>query len=127
MITTLPKVYEPLLLTFYGEPRRVGTWLVIGDDYRTELRMDTAGRVHSVDPSGRLPDRFVNSSVDNLARFIEAHRNLTGILQSHPEETVQVATVNSFREQLEIVDPMAFSDEENWWAIVVEQMRRGVL
>ena len=109
----------PLLLTFYNEPRRDGTWSVIGDDYGTELRVDATGSVYSIDPSGRLITRFVNSSEENLARFIAAHKNFN---KSHTDKTADLVAVDSFHKQLEVMDPMAFSNEENWWAVVVEQM-----
>ncbi len=120
MPSDLPKTYEPLLLTFYNEPRRDGTWLVIGDDYGTELRVDAAGNLYSIDPAGRHITRFVNSSVDKLALFLEAHREFVSM--SFTEESSQLAAINSFREQLATVDPLAFSDRESWWAVVIEQM-----
>ncbi|MGA2257829.1 MAG: SUKH-4 family immunity protein, partial [Thermoguttaceae bacterium] len=105
-----------------------GDWLVVGDDYGTELRVDGAGSVYSVDPRGKLPTRFVNSSLSALAEFIDAHRALlSDTRDAEPDEAAQVAAVESFHRRLALVDAVAFSDNENWWAVIVEQMRDGLL
>ena len=48
----LPRIYEPLLLSFYIEPFRAENWTVIGDDWGNELRADSVGHVYSLDPFG---------------------------------------------------------------------------
>ena len=114
----LPAVYEPLLLSFYVEPWRADDWIVIGDDWGTEFRVDAAGAIYSFDPFGEKPTRFVNSSVQQLARFINAHREFI-----HPLR--QPSEVKRFRDRLESIDSKAMSNTENWWAVVIERMQTG--
>jgi hypothetical protein len=68
----LPERYEPLLLTFHT-PNIVNGNIVIGSDYGTQLRM-VGSAIISVDPAATLLDRFVNSSIDQLAACLAAHK-----------------------------------------------------
>ncbi len=92
----LPQIYEPLLLTFYRVPQREGDWIVIGNDWATELRVDAAGAVYSFDFLSEKGSRFVNSSVRQLARFIEAHQDF--VVQPLTANTDRQAAFNLFRE-----------------------------
>jgi hypothetical protein len=112
---TLPRKYEPLLLTFYGhEARASGDGVIIGDDYGTELHLTPDGSVVSIDPEGELPRRFVNSSVERLAEFLQ--------VVSATKRSDDDAELAMWR-KLADIDPRAFVDEENWWAVVLEQVR----
>jgi hypothetical protein len=117
---SLPKIYEPLLLTFFAVPRQEDKWSVIGNDSETEFRVDSAGAVYSIDPLGEKPKRFVNSSVQQLARFIEVHQAYVHPLR---EKGDQQSEIKSLRYRLEAIDPNAFSSAENWWVLVIERMQ----
>jgi predicted component of type VI protein secretion system len=122
----LPRRYEPLQLTFYGEQSRPsGEYVVIGDDYGTELRVRMSdGAVFSIDPDGALPTRFVNSSVERLCEFIAVYQSYGGRTAADTEVS---PTARRLRGQLAAVDPAAFGDTENWWAVVLEQASDGLL
>jgi len=112
----LPRKYEPLLLTFYGrEAREAGDGVIIGDDYGTELHLTADGTVVSIDPEGQLPARFMNSGVAQLAQFLE--------VVSRADRPDDERGREMWRELAEL-DPPAFADEENWWAVVLEQVRQ---
>jgi hypothetical protein len=119
----LPSRYGPLELTFYGPRARPNADLVIiGDDRGTDLCVSLAdGTVYSVDPQRELPTRFVNSSIEEFARFIEVSENV-----SIAENTDGEAVARLMREALAKIDPAAFSNPENWWAVVLEQMAYGL-
>jgi hypothetical protein len=112
---SLPEAYAPLLLTFYGQAAREADGdIVIGDDDATELRMTDTGAVISVDPGGKLPTRFMNSGLEQLATFLHV---VSGTDRSDDD-----AEREMWRKLL-IVDPTAFADRENWWAVILEQVR----
>ena len=116
MAARLPPTYEPLLLTFYGhEARDTGDSVIIGDDYGTELHVITDGTVLSVDPKGQLPMRFVNSSIELLAEFVDV---VSETDRSHDERE------RAMWHTLAALDPPAFADEQNWWAVVLEEVRQ---
>jgi hypothetical protein len=117
--TRLPRSYDPLLLTFYGRDAREvnGGEILIGNDYGTELRVRSAdGVVLSVDPQGKLPTRFVNSGVEQLARFLE-------VVSAVDRGDDRDGGKRSMRDRLRAIDPPAFADAENWWSLVLEQVR----
>ena len=112
----LPQRYEHLKLTFYGrECRPNGDHVVIGDDYGTNLcvRLDD-GSIFAVDPTGKLPTRFVNSGIEELARFIDVAESFAGTrLDSE-------SLARQMREALAAIDPRAFAETSNWWAVLLE-------
>ena len=120
--TRLPPSYEPLRLTFYGRQcRRSGGDVVVGDDYGTELRVlaDSGDGVYSVDPERRQPARFVNSSVEHLARFFG--------LDSEVRRRTPGGMDNKMWPELTEIDAAAFADPDNWWALIHEQVQHGLL
>jgi hypothetical protein len=122
----LPARYEPLQLTFTAKVSSEGDdHVVIGDDYGTELRvLLRSGAVYSVDPERGLPVRFVNSSVDRLGQFIRIYQSYAG----RAKDDRAVANVaGKLKEELASLDPPAFADPENWWALVLEQTADGLL
>ena len=61
----------------------------------------------------------MNSSVQQLARFIEAHQEFIHRMR---EKRDQQNEVKLFRDLLDAIDANAFSSAENWWALVVQRL-----
>src|SRR5215469_5573618 len=118
----LPGGYEDLNLTFYGEDcRELGDYIVIGNDYGTDLCVNRQnGAIYSIDPWKKLPTRFVNSGIPQLARFIEVSKSYSIANAEGPQilaKKMQVA--------LEKIDSPAIADRDNWWAVILEQIAQG--
>jgi hypothetical protein len=126
VIERLPKRYEPLQLTFYHEKRGpAGDYVLIGDDYGTQLCVHlTDGAVYSIDPESEYPTRFVNSGVHQLAKFIQTYQSYAALSKTDAE-LVPVAA--RMRAELASLDSAAFSDSDNWWSLVLEQVEDGLL
>jgi hypothetical protein len=118
----LPSRYEHLKLTFYGrECRPRGEYVIIGDDYGTDLCLRLSdGAIYSIDPQETLPTRFMNSGIQELARFIE-------VSESFSDTTIADTEIlfRRMQETLSPIDPKAFADAGNWWAVVLGQMACG--
>jgi SUKH-4 immunity protein len=123
VMSRLPDHYDDLKLTFYRRDcREKGEYVVIGDDYGTELCVRLAdGAIYSIDPRHKLPTRFMNSGIPQLASFIELTR-----LPSESPEADPEAVARQFRDRLARIDSKAFDKAENWWAVVLEQMSNGL-
>ena len=119
----LPSCYGSLELTFYGpQSRPHGDLVTIGNDYGTDLCASLSdGAVYSIDPQRKLPVRFVNSGIEEFGRFIEVSENFSAV-----ENTDDKTVARLLREALTKIDPPAFSNSENWWAVVLEQMAYGL-
>jgi hypothetical protein len=70
--------------------------------------------VVSTDPDGQFPRRFVNSSVELLAQFLQVVSSTERSDDDHER---------AMWGKLAEIDPCAFADEENWWSVVLEQVR----
>jgi hypothetical protein len=118
----LPERYDHLKLTFYGKESRLhGEHVIIGHDYATDLcaRLDD-GSIYAIDPKERYPTRFMNSGVEQLARFIEVSESFSGTkLDSE-------ALAQQMREALQAVDPRAFTESPNWWGELLEGFAFGL-
>lgn len=123
-------VHGPLELTFDVSLQVTKAGLIrIGSDSATEMCIDPGrqGAVVSVDPEGKLPTRFVNSSAMQLAEFILLYRESAEAAKDlADDEEVQRLSEDVIRAWRNL-DPEAFSDRENWWAVVAEQMEAGLL
>ena len=117
----IPNDYEPLLLTFH-DVQVVDGALVIGDDGGGRLELD-GDRIFSRDPTGQLPTRFVNSSLQQLQSCIDAHRVYAGTVRDDGNGLA----AGVFAAVIRRIDVECFAAPENWWAVVVEQTRDGLL
>ncbi|WP_345686364.1 SUKH-4 family immunity protein [Novipirellula caenicola] len=117
----IPDDYEPLLLTFH-EPRVVDGATLIGSDAGGRLEM-AGERIVSHDHDGEFPLRFVNSSIAQLQSCIHAHR---AYAESVAVDDGGVAAA-TFADAILKIDPECLVAPENWWAVVLEQIRDGQL
>jgi hypothetical protein len=125
----LPEKYDSLLLTFYGmEANKKDNWLIIGDDYGTNLCLDlTDGHIQSFDEKGRHKSRFMNSSIDQLSMFIAEYDRMQNDFQSNSTEAETNRLIESFRSRLKMIDAKALVNPDNWWSTIIEQLEDGLL
>lgn len=126
----LPERYEPLLLSFVAadETQAKGQLVAIGDDCGTTLYCDLAdGHILSLDDSGRLPARFVNSGITQLARCLAEYETAQERKREPSQELDDVAVAGTLRSRLARVDAVALADPEHWWSVIVEQVADGLL
>ena len=117
----IPDDYEPLLLTFH-EVQFVDDAFVVGGDGASRLEL-VKTRIYSRDPQGEMPTRFVNSSIAQLQSCIHAHRAYAESVRDDDDG----AAAATFADAVRSIDAKCLADPENWWAVVVEQTRDGLL
>ena len=99
----------------------------IGTDEGSELCISKGnGSVIAIDPLLIHQRRFVNSSFPLFQRFIDEYARYADDVSSLSEEEA-TRLVNRVRSNMEVWDAPAFSDPENWWAVIIEQMANGQL
>lgn len=124
-LPTLPEALEEDNL-----PATFDRYRPIGVDTATTICLDERdnGRIYAVDIDGNIPTRFLNSSVPQLAEFLLVFRNGAGIkLPTLASEEDLEASAHALEEQFRHIDPAVFSDEDNWWPLIVTQRRDGML
>ena len=109
--TRLPAKYEPLALTFYGlGSRQKGDHITFGSDGAADLCVNARdGRVCAKDPSGKAPDRFVNTTFEQFISFFKTYAECPG--------TIRPADL---RPALEAIDRDALGGPGRYWEPLVE-------
>ena len=98
-----------------------------GTDEGSELCISKGdGTVIAIDPNNNHQRRFVNSSLPLFQMFIDEYAKYADDVSSMSENEA-IANVESVRAKMESWDATAFSDPENWWAVITEQMANGQL
>jgi hypothetical protein len=84
------------------------------------------GRVIGVDPALQDLDRYLNSSVDRFAAFIILYLQWLSMADRlAPGERAELDA--QFERDLTDVDSTVFSDPENYWAIIVWEIKEGIV
>ena len=125
----LPRTYEALLLTFYGNEAYLDqNLLVFGDDYGTKICLSLIdGCVYSVDPDNKLPTRFVNSSIESLSKFLHQYSEYLKEIDETDKEEDQIQLLSKWQERCLAIDDAALSADDTWWRVVLEQSKNGLL
>ena len=99
---------------------------ILGHDDGTEICLDEHrdGRVVALEPRGNI--RFINSSVETFGEFLTIYQSYRMAVRGMSEDKA-VLLVDSIETSMRSVDGEAFGDRENWWPVIVEQMRDGNL
>jgi hypothetical protein len=83
-----------------------------------------------------LPIRFVNTTVDALAKFIDAHANYTNRIIGDCQlegranfEMIFAREIVALVAEFQAIDPKAVASRDNWWPHTVDpklaEYRRG--
>jgi hypothetical protein len=126
-LTELKERGELPLLLHVAEVPRIDHdgFITIGDDYGTELRVRMSdGAVYSIDPEGKLPTRFVNSSIKQLGECVDAFQ-LYLQAATIGDDTSELA--QTLRSAVARIDEPALNNPQNWWSCIAEQVDDGLL
>jgi len=120
--TRLPERYDNLQLTFYGRASRLdGDQVVIGNDYATDLCVRLAdGSIYTIDRDEQYQIRFMNSGIEQLAKFIEVSESFAGTTLDSKSLARQM------HDALAAIDDRAFTETPNWWGEVLEGVAHGL-
>lgn len=120
---TLPITADPLFSRDM-RPRfeQVGDRKVarVGTDSGTSICVLANGEVWSLDPDGRLRDRYIN-------RDLEAFRDcLIGYTGLKPSIAAAASGIDALSVLLAETDPTALASPENWWSLIIWQHQGGL-
>jgi hypothetical protein len=99
-----------------------GELRVLGGDEASYICLTPQGAIVAVWPGEGL-ERFVNSSVQQLAECLLAYREIS----KESDHLAEEAYADDLRRYVLRLDPRALEDEESWWSVVVEQANYGDL
>ena len=99
----------------------VDNCVVIGNDFGTDIRINSQDEVISVDPCGELPSRFINTNLEAFLEFLVIFlKFLERAADAGDDEAERM--FREVRKEFEKADAKALCDEENWWAVILEDM-----
>jgi hypothetical protein len=127
-VNWLPTLREEAARKHFPPPSNADHYRMIGrGGHAPNLYLDerAGGAVVEIDAERPGSPRFVNSSVEALASFLLAFRKSFVREEMSDEENARY--VARMKSDLRLVDGRAFSDPQNWWPLVVEQMEDGLL
>lgn len=99
----------------------------IGSDYGTEVcvRKGT-GEVVSIDLQGEYLTRFINISLPQFIECLYLVDRERAQFSSLEDDEID-RRVSDMKVDLVRIDPETLQDDENWWAVIMEQMENGQL
>lgn len=123
--TGLPEEIEDLNIQFYmsspEKPCFADNCVVIGNDFGTDIRINSQDEVISVDPCGELPTRFVNTNLEAFLVFIVIFLKFREQAADASNDEAE-RMLREVRKEFEKADAKALCDEENCWAVILEDM-----
>src|SRR5712691_11585156 len=85
-----------------------------------------SGRIVAVEEGIGGTERYINSSVESFGQCLVLYQQYRTAARVSTEEDVQKVIITT-EEQMRKIDPTAFRDPDNWWPVIVEQMKQGLL
>ena len=102
------------------------SYTVIGNDYGTDLCIDSKGEIISLDPDHELPTRFINQDLKSFLKFLNLFTvYYTKIGEAGEEEQIQI--LEEMKGEFNRIDSRALDNEENWWSVILEQIEMGLM
>lgn len=118
--------YRDYNLTNVVDFRSPCGYTVIGNDYGTDLCIDSKGEIISLDPDHELPTRFINQDLNSFFKFLNQFVvYYTKIGEAGEEEQLQI--LEKLKEEFNRIDSRALDYEENWWSVILEQIEMGLM
>jgi hypothetical protein len=125
----LPVSAEPLFaaVALQRVATAEGTVVQFGTDFGTRICLrPPTGPVQSIPDVQSMLVRFVNADLDSFATFLlETCRARTQFPDLGDDEID--AMIEVLEQNLLAVDATAFDDPDNWWSVIFEQLRDGLL
>ena len=85
-----------------------------------------AGTIFLVDLTGKDQVRLINSNVEFFGASLALYHEYCRVGPMVPKQDVD-GFILKIESRMKDVDPRAFLSPENWWALIVEQMKDGLL
>lgn len=98
-------------------------WARIGADGGAEICADPEGAIYAVFLALAEPTRFVNASTDAFTRSLDALDRALGVILGADSPRAASTAFAQLEEQLRQFDPQAFAERENWWPLVLDDIR----
>lgn len=100
--------------------------IVIGNDFGTDICINSKGEIVSVDKEKEYPTRFVNKNLKAFIDCIFIYKQYEPEINNSSDDDIELV-LNEMKLKFEIIDKEVFNNEENWWSIILEQIEFGMM
>lgn len=94
-------------------------YIIVGSDYGMALCIDKNEEIVAVDKEHEYPNRFVNSNLECLLRFIMVYLQNEELLARSTDEDIS-SIIETIKKEFVKIDSKALSNVDNWWEIILE-------
>lgn len=101
-------------------------YVVIGNDFGTNICINSKDEIVSVDLENEYPIRFINKNLETFLQFIIIFLSYEDQITDIDDEKID-QVMHKIRQEFDMVDIQALKNEENWWAIILEQVELGIV
>lgn len=99
-------------------------YIIIGHDFGTNICINHKDEIVSIDLENEYPIRFINKSLEAFLKFI-IFLSYREKIDDEDDEISRV--IQEIRNEFDMIDIQALSNEENWWPIILEQIELGLM
>lgn len=96
-------------------------YIIIGNDFGTNICINNRGEVVSVDPEKEYPERFINKDLETFLRFIIIFILYRDKIRNSDDDKIY-HVIHEIEKEFSVFDVQALSNEENWWPLILEQI-----
>lgn len=101
-------------------------YVVIGNDFGTNICINSKDEIVSVDLENEYPIRFINKNLETFLQFIIIFLSYEDQITDIDDEKID-QVMHKIRDEFDMADIQALKNEENWWAIILEQLELGII
>lgn len=101
--------------------------VVIGNNEGTYICVNTQDEIIAIDPQSELPIRFINKNLNSFLDYIVIFLTFRDKALSASDEKEEMQVLEEMRKEFEKIDGKALCYEENWWAVILEQIEMGLM
>lgn len=96
-------------------------YIVIGNDFGTNICINDKDEVVSVDIKNEYPIRYINKNLKSFLNCIIIFSMHENEINNADEEEIKMI-IKKVRKEFDETDVYALNNEENWWSVILEQI-----
>jgi hypothetical protein len=100
---------------------------IIGYDYKCPILLDKQKRGSVISVEHGRNERFVNTDICRFGECLVLYQQYRLAVRAMDDEEKIQNLISNTENAMRAIDPTAFADANDWWAVIIEQMRSGLL
>lgn len=107
--------------------RMINGNIVIGENEGTYLCINDHEEIIAIDQENESSIRFINKDLKSLLDYIVIYLISQEKALEIDDEDERMHILGKMVEEFKKIDARALDNEENWWAVIIEQIEMGLM